>query len=395
MVVPRAGIMPSHLTSHYSIILHIIRSFNAPISRYICIVSMDYDRIPSNWTLKFLLNALGVEHKALNPLFADVREFFANNTDITSLKTHASKKRISAEAKTLRARYNDLFANVPTGSKVDKECVEGCMKFIFNSNNSGRAQIKSETPAPQATPVSSSPGQKSARADSIPTLTLPDEIPEHRLIIDFSRQNSPEVPPLEASPQLLVDRNPSRSEMSAVRLVDVTKAAIIELLMEENIMQSEEDLIWGVKEDGVASQLLSDARVVGFLRARCLSGYPRAFITITPGMYSSLTAAGFKNSHIGQLFLSPRLQLIRSPRPQLILRPCLHLVDASEIYPLEEDPNHLVLAWMLHFLALNITPIRRLQTVKMQLKKPPIDVSGGVALFKVILRPYLRMMLWN
>ena len=52
--------------------------------------------------------------------------------------------------------------------------------------------------------------------------------------------------------------------------------------MEENLMKSEEDLIWGLKEDGVSSQLSSDARIVGFLQARCLSGCPRAHIYITP-----------------------------------------------------------------------------------------------------------------
>lgn len=68
-----------------------------------------------------------------------MREFFAKNTDITPLKTNASEMRILAEAEILRARYHNLFTNIPTGSKVDKEYVKCCMNFIFNSNNSKRA----------------------------------------------------------------------------------------------------------------------------------------------------------------------------------------------------------------------------------------------------------------
>ena len=117
------------------------------------------------------------------------------------------------------------------------------MEFISNNSSSTRAHIERETPALSATPASSSPGGKSARAYSIPTSTLPNEIPEHRLIIKFSRQGSPEVPPLEASAQTLVGRNPSRSEIGAIRLADVTKAAMIKLLMEESTIRLEEELI--------------------------------------------------------------------------------------------------------------------------------------------------------
>ena len=107
---------------------------------------MDYDSTPWNWTLKLFREALHVDQEALNLLFADVRQFFSNKTDITELMTHASKKRISAEAKTIRARVNDLLANVPAGSKFDKECVEGSMKCIFNNSSSSRAKLNAIPP---------------------------------------------------------------------------------------------------------------------------------------------------------------------------------------------------------------------------------------------------------
>ena len=226
---------------------------------------MDYDSTPKNWTLKLLVKALDVDHEVLNPLFAAVNQSFGNNIHTIEPKTHASKDSLSAEAKTLRARCNDLFTNVPAGSKFDKKRVKGCMEFISNNSSSTRAHIKRETPAPSVTPASSSPGGKSACTYSIPTSTLPNDIPEHRLIIEFSRQGSPEVPPLKASAQTLVDRNPSRSEIAAIRLADVTKAAMIKSLIEESTMRSEEDLIWGVNENGDSAQLLSDIRIVGFL----------------------------------------------------------------------------------------------------------------------------------
>ena len=57
------------------------------------------------------------------------------------------------------------------------------------------------------------------------------------MIIESSRQNSSEVPPLEASAQTLMDRNPLRSEAGTIRLADGTKAAMVEISMEENIAQ--------------------------------------------------------------------------------------------------------------------------------------------------------------
>ena len=133
--------------------------------------------------------------------------------------------------KILQAKYNDLFTNVPPSSKFDQECIEGYMKFLFNNSSSTRTHLKRETPAPSPIPASSSPGQTSARAYSIPASTLADEIPEHRLIIGFSRQNSLETLPIQVSPESLVARNPSMSEISAIRLKDVTKAAMIEVLI--------------------------------------------------------------------------------------------------------------------------------------------------------------------
>ena len=90
---------------------------------------MKYDKTPDNWTLKILLEALSVEESALEPLFADARDFFTTNHDITSLRPYASKAKVSAEAKLLRARYPTLFANVPQGSKVDEECASPSEPF--------------------------------------------------------------------------------------------------------------------------------------------------------------------------------------------------------------------------------------------------------------------------
>ena len=154
--------------------------------------------------------------------------------------------------------------------------------------------------------------KKSVRAFSIPTQLLGNEIPESRLVIEFSKKDAPASSVIELSPECLVDRNPSRSDPSAVRLKDVTKAAIVEILINENIMESEQDSILGLKENGEYAHLTSDLRIVGFLKARCQVGNPLAVIHIAPGIYSSLTAAGVEDSHLGQLILSPRLHLSSS-----------------------------------------------------------------------------------
>ena len=118
--------------------------------------------------------------------------------------------------------------------------------MFFNSTDSGRVKIKSETPAPQPTPVSLSPPQPSIRVDTIPTVAFPEQIPDDRLVIAFTREGSPEAPPYASCVQDIVDLNPLRSEPSTIRLQDVTKAAMIQPLIEGNIMQTEDDKIWGV-----------------------------------------------------------------------------------------------------------------------------------------------------
>lgn len=109
---------------------------------------MDYNSIPKNWTLKSLLQGLNLDQEALTPLLNDIRQFFSDNPDITELKTHASRDGIPIEATILRTRYSNLFAKVPTGSRVDEDVAEGCMKFIFNTQSNTRSRIKRETLAP-------------------------------------------------------------------------------------------------------------------------------------------------------------------------------------------------------------------------------------------------------
>ena len=329
---------------------------------------MDYNKLPSTWTIQSLVQGLVVSKEALKPLFTDIKDFFDHNSDITELRTYESRNRIVAEAHSLRAKHSSLFKKVPADTKFDKEVAEGCMKCIFNSRTTARSRnkhmtpVSSMTPAPSATPALSSPDQSKSQAYSTPISALLPEIPEHRLIIEFSRPCSQNVPQFETTPELLVLRNPSWSNTSAIRLMDVTRAVIVELLLEEGIMISQEESIWGVRESASDLLLSSTPRVVGYLQARCQAGTPRAFIHITPGIYSSLSAAEIESSHTGQLFplhhlslnshhallrvrlyhLTPRLHphLLSVSvlcKTSLMSRLKASLVDAAENCPLDES----------------------------------------------------------
>ena len=170
-----------------------------------CRSALDGSRCtPLNWTLKVLLQGLRVDSEELEPLLGDARQFFSSNPDITELRTRASKKRISAEARSLRTKHSNLFENVPADTIFDKACVTGCMKFAFGGSAS---HIKRETPGPPPTPAlsSPSPGQKSVRAFSIPTQSLGDKVSESRLVIVFSKKDAPASSVIEFSAEFLVD----------------------------------------------------------------------------------------------------------------------------------------------------------------------------------------------
>ena len=122
---------------------------------------------------------------------------------------------------------------------------------------------------------------------------------------------------IKLSPEYLINRNPLRLDPSTIRLKDITKAVIIEILINKNIIESEYNSILGLKENGKYIYLILDLRIVGFLKARCQVSNPLAVIYIALGIYSSLTAAGVKDLYLGQLILSPPpLPKLKSLRPK-------------------------------------------------------------------------------
>ena len=90
------------------------------------------------------------------------------------------------------------------------------------------------------------------------TATLPTETPEAQLIIEVAKGDSSLMSKLEFTIEGIFERNPSRSNSSAVLLKDATKASLTQLLIEEAIMDSEHDFLIGVGENGEHVKLSSD-----------------------------------------------------------------------------------------------------------------------------------------